>query len=65
MNGEIDIRRILPAIRVPTLLLHSRRDAAIDIGASRLCVGDFRVHFEETATEIIVSDIGPCGSIYK
>ncbi len=35
MNGEIDIRHILPAIRVPTLLLHSLRDAAIDIGASR------------------------------
>ena len=35
MNGEIDIRHILSAIRVPTLLLHSVRDAAIDIGASR------------------------------
>jgi pimeloyl-ACP methyl ester carboxylesterase len=35
MNGEIDIRHILPAIRVPTLLLHSTRDAVIDVGASR------------------------------
>ena len=35
MNAEIDIRHILPAIRVPTLLLHSVRDAAINIGASR------------------------------
>ncbi len=31
----------------------------------RLRVGDFRVLFEETATEIIVSDIGPRRSIYK
>jgi pimeloyl-ACP methyl ester carboxylesterase len=35
MNDEIDIRHILPAIRVPTLLLHSMRDATIPIGASR------------------------------
>ncbi len=35
MNDEIDIRHILSAIRVPTLLLHSVRDAAVDIGASR------------------------------
>jgi mRNA interferase RelE/StbE len=31
----------------------------------RLRVGDFRVLFEETDTEIIVSEIGPRGSIYK
>jgi mRNA interferase RelE/StbE len=31
----------------------------------RLRVGDFRILFEETETEIIVSDIGPRGSIYK
>jgi pimeloyl-ACP methyl ester carboxylesterase len=35
MNAEIDIRHILPAIRVPTLLLHSPRDLAIEFGASR------------------------------
>jgi pimeloyl-ACP methyl ester carboxylesterase len=35
MNGDIDVRDILPAIRVPTLLLHSVRDTVIDIGASR------------------------------
>ncbi len=35
MNDEIDIRHILSAIRVPTLLLHSVRDAALPIGASR------------------------------
>jgi mRNA interferase RelE/StbE len=31
----------------------------------RLRVGDFRVVFEETTTEIIVSRIGPRGSIYE
>ena len=35
LNGEIDVRNILPAIRAPTLLLHSVRDAVIDIGVSR------------------------------
>ncbi len=31
----------------------------------RLRVGDFRILFEETDTEIVVADIGPRGSIYK
>lgn len=35
MNNEIDIRHILPAIRVPTLLLHSPRDLTIEFGVSR------------------------------
>ena len=30
----------------------------------RLRVGDFRILFEETATEIVVTKIGPRGSIY-
>jgi len=35
MNNEIDIRHILPTIRVPTLLLHSPRDLTIEFGVSR------------------------------
>ena len=35
MNLDIDIRHVLPAVRVPTLLLHSRNDRVIDFGASR------------------------------
>ena len=31
----------------------------------RLRVGNFRILFEETETEIVVSDIGPRGSIYQ
>ena len=31
----------------------------------RLRVGSYRVIFEETATEIIVTDVGPRGSIYE
>lgn len=33
--------------------------------AKRLRVGDFRIVLEETADEIIVTDIGPRGSIYE
>jgi pimeloyl-ACP methyl ester carboxylesterase len=35
MNGDIDARDVLPAIRVPTLILHRRGDRAIPVGASR------------------------------
>ena len=35
MNSEIDIRHVLPAVRVPTLLLHSLNDRTIDVGAGR------------------------------
>ncbi len=35
MNYEIDIRHLLPAVRVPTLVLHTIGDRTIDIGASR------------------------------
>ncbi len=35
MNADIDIRNILPAIHVPTLILHSVRDQALDIAGSR------------------------------
>lgn len=35
MNMDIDIRQVLPAVRVPTLLLHSRNDLVIDFGASQ------------------------------
>ena len=38
MNAEIDIRQILPSIRVPTLLLHSVNDHQFDIGTSRYVV---------------------------
>jgi mRNA interferase RelE/StbE len=32
--------------------------------ARRLRVGDFRVIFEESATEIVISRIGPRGGVY-
>lgn len=35
MNYEIDIRHVLPAIRVPALLLHAKGDLAIDVRCSR------------------------------
>ena len=35
MNIELDVRHLLPAIRVPVLVLHASRDRAIPIGAGR------------------------------
>jgi pimeloyl-ACP methyl ester carboxylesterase len=35
MNADIDIREVLPAIRVPTLILHSVNDRVIDMDAAR------------------------------
>jgi pimeloyl-ACP methyl ester carboxylesterase len=35
MSYEIDIRHLLPAVRVPTLVLHTSSDRTVDIGASR------------------------------
>ena len=34
MNAEIDVRHILPAISVPTLIFHSVQDRAIEVGSS-------------------------------
>lgn len=35
MNSQIDIRPILPSIRVPTLIMHRTGDLDIDVGGSR------------------------------
>ena len=35
MNLEIDVRHVLPSIRVPTLILHAKNDRAIPVGAGR------------------------------
>lgn len=35
MNTEMDVRHVLPAIRVPTLILHSVGDRALDVQGSR------------------------------
>jgi class 3 adenylate cyclase len=35
MNSEIDIRHILPAIRVPTLILHRKDDPRVSVEAGR------------------------------
>ena len=35
MNYEIDVRHLLPSVRVPTLLLHSVGDQAVSIGLGR------------------------------
>jgi len=35
MNGEIDVRPVLPVIRVPTLILHCIGDRLVDVGQAR------------------------------
>ena len=35
MNKDIDVRHVLPAIRVPTLMLHGTADASVPIEAAR------------------------------
>jgi pimeloyl-ACP methyl ester carboxylesterase len=35
MNAEMDVRHVLPAVRVPTLILHSSGDQALDVRGSR------------------------------
>lgn len=39
MNVEIDVRSLLPSIRVPTLLLHRTGDRLINVAASRYMAG--------------------------
>ncbi len=35
MNTQVDIRHVLPSIRVPTLILHRTDDLDIDVGGAR------------------------------
>jgi len=39
MNSEIDIRRVLPSIRVPTLVLHRTDDPLCPVGGGRYIAG--------------------------
>jgi class 3 adenylate cyclase/pimeloyl-ACP methyl ester carboxylesterase len=39
MNAEIDIRGVLPSIRVPTLILHRTGDRDMDVGGARYMTG--------------------------
>lgn len=42
MNIEIDIRGVLPSIRVPTLIVHREGDRLIDVGNSRYMASQIR-----------------------
>lgn len=42
MNSEIDIRDVLPAIRVPTLVIHRTGDRALDVRGSRYMAEQIR-----------------------
>lgn len=63
-----DAERILSKIEAyaadPAAMANNVK-ALTDGGGLRLRVGDYRVIFEETRTEVIVTKIGPRGSIYE
>lgn len=63
-----DADRILAKIEeyatIPTALANNVSRLA-GSSALRLRVGDYRVIFEETDTEIVVTKVGPRGSIYE
>ncbi len=37
----------------------------VGLNAKRLRIGDFRVIFEESPTQIVVTKIGPRGNVYE
>jgi class 3 adenylate cyclase len=39
MAGDSDVRAVLPALRVPTLLIHRTRDRGTDVGGARWMAG--------------------------
>jgi class 3 adenylate cyclase len=39
MIAEVDVREVLPQVRVPTLIVHRTGDQAVDVGASRYAAG--------------------------
>lgn len=39
MNKEIDVRHVLPAIRVPTLVIHGSRDTIVPLDVARFVTG--------------------------
>ena len=69
MNAQIDIRPILPAIRVPALIMHRTGDRATHVGGSRLMAqlipgaryveypGDDHLPWTQDDTDRIVDDI--------
>jgi pimeloyl-ACP methyl ester carboxylesterase len=49
MNKQIDVRDVLPAIRVPTLVLHGARDTIVPVEVARLVASQIPgARFEET-----------------
>lgn len=42
MNGQIDVRGILPSVRVPTLVIHRDHDARVNVAAGRYLAAHIR-----------------------
>lgn len=58
MNAEIDVRHVLPAVRVPTLVIHNDRDGSIPVACGRYMAERIgaRVAALAGAGEILVSN---------
>lgn len=69
MNSLVDVRGTLPAVRVPTLVLHRRRDALFDVeegryiadrvAGARFVVLDGADHFVSAAPDQILDEVEP------
>ena len=55
-NGEIDVRHILPSIRVPTLIIHAKGDRAIKFEQGQ--------HLSEQIPDDLSSDFCPLTSAF-
>jgi pimeloyl-ACP methyl ester carboxylesterase len=53
MNKEIDIREVLPAVRVPTLVMHGSDDALVPVGA-----GAYTAHRLRSARFVEIAGMG-------
>ena len=69
MNDSVDVREVLPSVRVPTLVLHRRDDALFSadeavylaerIPGARLRIVDGADHFVAGDPEQLIAEIGP------
>jgi class 3 adenylate cyclase len=64
MNSEIDVRHVLPAVHVPTLVMHRTRDRSVNVEESRWMAGQIpEARFVELAGEDHMPWVGDQDSI--
>jgi class 3 adenylate cyclase len=69
LDGDIDVRPVLGAVRAPTLILHNQHDPAVNVRGSRQLArgipdatfielpGDFHAHWDPTRYDTVVGHI--------